>query len=187
MGRPLRDFFDGVFHLCPRASDERQLFFGDGDRKRFLELLSATFQKLMLELLSYSLMGNHYHAVVYTPDARLSAALQRLHTEYSRSHNLAHGRKAHLFHAHCPARRIVDDADLIGVHRYVALNAVEAGFVRDPLDWRWSSTRAHAGLERPTITLAQRRLRAALGDAADWRNRYAELIAVDEHPLAPRT
>ena len=35
----------------------------------------------------YTLMGNHYHLIVSIPDARLSSALQRLHTWYSRRHN----------------------------------------------------------------------------------------------------
>jgi hypothetical protein len=32
-------------------------------------------------------MGNHYHTLLRIPDARVSRALQHLHTWYSRLHN----------------------------------------------------------------------------------------------------
>jgi len=38
--------------------------------------------------------------------------------------------------------------------RYVDLNPVEAGFVERPEQWKWSSYRAHVGLESPTPLLA---------------------------------
>src|SRR5947208_5497571 len=55
-------------------------------------------------------MGNHYHTLLRIPDARLSQALQRLHTEYSRHHNRRHRRSAHLFRAHAMTREITSDA-----------------------------------------------------------------------------
>ena len=110
------------------------------------------------------------------PDAPLSRALQRLHTEYSRWHNRRHGRSAHLFRAHAMTREIESDAQLVAACRYLALNPVEAGLVEDPLDWPWSSARAHAGLERPRIPLAERDLRAAFGNDNNWRKSYRTQI-----------
>ena len=131
-------------------------------------------------------MGSHYHTLVRIPDARLSAALQRLHTEYSRWHNRRHGRSAHLFRAHAMTREIGDDAQLVAACRYLALNPVDAGLVADPLDWPWSSARAHAGLEQPRIPLAESDLRAAFGDGDDWRNRYrAQLDNQDAATAGP--
>jgi hypothetical protein len=51
-----------------------------------------------------------------------------------------------------------------------------AGLVTDPLEWPWSSARAHAGLERPRIPLAESDLRAAFGDTDDWRERYRTTV-----------
>ena len=51
--------------------------------------------------------------------------------------------------------------------------------VTDPLDWRWSSARAHAGLEPPPIPLVETSLRAAFGDTPDWRERFRAHIQSD--------
>jgi putative transposase len=189
MGRRPRDLCDGIYHLAAHGSDTRHLFVTDRDRQDFLERLAAICERFELALLSYVLLGNHYHALVRIPDARLSRALQRLHTEYSRWHNRRHGRSAHLFCAHALTREITSDRQLVAACRYLALNPVEAGLVDDPLDWPWSSARAHAGLERPRIPLAESDLRAAFGGDGSWRERYraqiqgaAEVATVQDSP-----
>jgi putative transposase len=189
MGRRPRDLCDGIYHLAAHGSDSRYLFVTDRDREDFLERLAAVCQQFDLALLSYVLLGNHYHALVRIPDPRLSRALQRLHTEYSRWHNRRHGRSAHLFCAHALTREITSDRQLVAACRYLAVNPVEAGLVDDPLDWPWSSARAHAGLERPRIPLAESDLRAAFGGDGSWRERYrvqiqtaAEVATVQDSP-----
>jgi REP element-mobilizing transposase RayT len=176
MPRRPRNLYAGIYHLAAHASDTRYLYVSDQDREDFLERLARIWEKFELALLSYVLLGSHYHALVRIPDARLSQALQRLHTQYSRWHNRRHGRSAHLFRAHAMIREIGSDAQLLAACRYLALNPVEAGLVTDPLDWPWSSARAHAGLEQPRIPLAESDLRAAFGDCADWRERYRAQI-----------
>jgi REP element-mobilizing transposase RayT len=176
MPRRPRRLYEGIYHLAARSSDTRYLFVCDDDREDFLERLAVVCGQFELALLSYVLMGSHYHALLRIPDARLSQALQRLHTEYSRWHNRRQGRSAHLFRAHAMTREIESDAQLVAACRYLALNPVEAGLVEDPLDWPWSSARAHAGLERSRIPLAEHDLRAAFGDDNNWRKRYRTQI-----------
>ena len=40
--------------------------------------------------------------------------------------------------------RLQDDADLLGVVRYIALNPLDIAGVEHPLDWRWASYRTLA-------------------------------------------
>jgi len=171
-----RSLYEGIYHLAARGSDTRYLFVSDRDREDFLDRLATTCERFELSLLSYVLMGTHYHTLLRIPDARLSQALQRLHTEYSRWHNRRQGRCAHLFRAHAMTREIETDAQLVAACRSLALNPVEAGLVENPLDWPWSSARAHAGLEQPQIPLAEGALRAAFGDDNNWRKRYSAQI-----------
>ncbi|HEV3479685.1 MAG TPA: transposase [Gaiellaceae bacterium] len=172
MPRHPRAFRDGIFHVTPHASDLRYLFLNDADREDFLVRLAAVCERFELSLLSYVLMGNHYHVIVRSPDARLSQALQRLHTEYSRHHNRRHWRcSAHLFRAHAKARELESNEDLVGACRYLARNPVEANLVPEPLAWPWGSARAHAGLEQPRVPLAENDLRGAFG-GTNWRENY---------------
>jgi putative transposase len=171
VARAPRIFAAGIFHLAAHASDLRYLFLEDHDREDFLDRIAITCERFELGLLAYTLMGNHYHLLLSVPDARLSRALQWLHTAYSRDHNRRYGRGAHLFRAHAMARMIESDEDLVGSARYLARNPVEAGLVRDPLAWPWSSARTHAGLEPARIPLAEAALEAAFGGAS-WRRNY---------------
>lgn len=184
MPRRPRNFVEGLYHVACQASDTRFLFLSDPERELFLDGLAATFERFELDLVTYTLMGSHYHVVLFTPDSRVSPALQRLHTWYSTKHNKGRGRTAHLFCSHFFARQITGDDDLLGACRYVARNPVEAGLVTQPLAWRWSSARAHAGLEPPRIPLYEEPLRAALGGGRTWRALYVDCIEAEEEQAA---
>jgi REP-associated tyrosine transposase len=186
MGRPPRMFVAGIYHVTAHGSDTRHLFRTAADRLDFLERLTLSLWPYEIRLLDYVLMGNHYHALAYTPDARLSAALRLLHTGFSRCHNRRHGRSAHLFRAHCAARAVTTDRQLLATYRYIARNPVRAGLVLDPLDWPWSSARAHAGIDPPAIPLDERPLRDALDDNPAWRDRYRRLIRREDDELLDR-
>jgi putative transposase len=179
MPRRPRSFAEGIYHIGAHGSDDRDLFVNDEDRNDFLDRLAAVWWRFELELLSYVLLGNHYHAILLIPDARVSRALQQLHTEYSRQHNRRHGHKSHLFRAHPFARHIESDDDLMNTHRYLARNPVEAHLVSDPLDWPWGSARTHVGLEPPRIPINEMSLRAALGGTPGWRERFRAYIQGD--------
>jgi putative transposase len=186
MPRRTRSFAEGIYHIGAHGSDDRHLFLNDEDRHDFLERLASVWRRFELELLSYVLLGNHYHTLLRIPDSRVSGALQQLHTEYSRHHNRRHGRSAHLFRAHPFARAIESDDDLVNVSRYLARNPVEANLVADPLDWPWGSARAHAGLEPPRIPLVETDLRAAFGDTSAWREHFRTHIQADNAEGPPK-
>ena len=168
------------------ASDIRQLFLSDRDRTTFLARLGLMLDRFELRLVAYTLMGNHYHLVLVIPDERISSALQQLHTWYSRWHNRARSRSAHLFRAHFFARELTSDEDLLGACRYLAYNPVEAGLAPHPLAWPWSSSAATAGVRESLIPLDNAPLRAAFGDGANWRRRYRDFIEIAQNDPAAR-
>ena len=166
----------GIFHLAAHSSDTRRLFLNDDDCKDFLAKLERTCERFELELISYVLMSNHYHALVRIPDGRLSRALQQLHTTYAREHNRRHGRSAHLFRAHPYIGEIESDEQLVTVSRYLARNPVESGLAQGPLNWPWGSAPVHAGRAKPRLRLAEADLEAAFGEGRDWREGYRQCI-----------
>lgn len=189
MPRPPRAFQAGLHHLGSHGSDERDLFLSDGERAVFLEGLGTVLDRFELGLVSYTLMGNHYHLLLQIPDDRVSKALQQLHTWYSRLHNKLHGRSAHLFRAHFFAREIESDDDLLNTCRYLAWNPVAAGLCASPFDWPWSSVAATAGLAKTRLRLELEPLRGAFGGGAGWQARYRAYITQPpkaEGPLSSR-
>jgi REP element-mobilizing transposase RayT len=177
MPRRRRSFYPGLYHVAPRASDTRYLFEHDRERHGFLTEFARTLERFEIGLVAYTLMGTHYHAVVTIPDARLTRALQQLHTWYARTANKARERSAHLFRAHYFAREITSDEDLLTVCHYVAHNPVKAGIVANPFRWPWGSAAATAGLTQPQVALDLEPLRGAFGNHRDWRRYYRAFVA----------
>jgi REP element-mobilizing transposase RayT len=179
MGRQPRAFVAGIYHVGSHGSDDRYLFLTEGERSVFLQRISDVADRFELGLVAFTLMGNHYHLLVRIPDARLSTAMQELHTWYSRLHNKLNGRSAHLFRARFHGREIDGDDDLLWTARYLAWNPVLAGLAADPFGWAWSSAAATAGLRPSRVPLDLAPLGDALGAGPGWRQRYRDLIDPD--------
>ena len=80
---PRIDFPDALYHVTSRGNGRADIFLGDDDRQRFLAQLSHHLKMTGVLLYAYALMDNHFHVLVRTPRANLSAFLQRLLTAYA--------------------------------------------------------------------------------------------------------
>jgi len=94
-------------------------------------------------------MTNHYHIVIETPDADLSAGMRQLNGVYTHQFNRAHRLVGHLFQGRFKAILVERDAYLLELARYVVLNPARAHMVMQAGDWPWSSDRAMMGLAAP--------------------------------------
>jgi putative transposase len=71
--------------VMSRGIERRSIFLDDAYCFHFLDLLGEMSQRYGIELNVYTLMGNHYHLIVRTPEANLSAAMQWLNVSYGAS------------------------------------------------------------------------------------------------------
>jgi hypothetical protein len=122
-------------------------------------------------------MGNHYHLVIGTPEGNLSKGMRQLNGVYTQVSNRRHGRTGHLFQGRYKAVLVDRDAYFLEVSRYVVLNAVRAGMVKEPGRWRWSSYNATAGFESCPDWLKAEGLLAQFGRGRVLaRRRYQEFV-----------
>jgi len=146
MPRPLRIQLPGaVYHVTNRGQGEQRIFEDATDARRFMALLEEIAAPLGWRFHAYCLMTNHYHFVIHTPEANLSAGMQALAARYTQDFNRRHDRDGPLFRGRFHAILVEREAYLAPLVRYVVLNPVLAGVVQDPAAWRWSSYRATAG------------------------------------------
>jgi REP element-mobilizing transposase RayT len=146
MARPLRLEYDGAFyHLTSRGNERKAIFKDDRDRQLFLDTLGQVTERFHWLCHAYCLMDNHYHLVVETPDANLSRGMRQLNGVYTQAFNRRHRRVGHLFQGRFKGILVQKDSHFLAVCRYVVLNPVAAGMVKQPGQWAWSSYRVTNG------------------------------------------
>lgn len=145
MARPLRiDQENTFYHVFNRGNEQRAVFRDVQDCEGFLSRLGRCSQRFSLAVYAYVLMGNHYHLLVRTQEANLSAAIQWLGVSYSTWHNARHSRCGHLFQGRFKSFLITEDSYLYRLLLYIHRNPFRAGLVERLADYPWSSYRTLA-------------------------------------------
>jgi hypothetical protein len=92
-------------------------------------------------------MTNHLHLLLQVSDIPLSRGMQNLSFRYTQWINRRLERQGHLFQGRFKALLVDGDSYLLELVRYIHLNPVRCGMVRDPLEYPWSGHRAYLGQE----------------------------------------
>lgn len=91
-------------------------------------------------------MTTHYHLLLQTPTANLSAGMHKLNGVYAQAFNRRHALPGHVFEGRYRGLLVEREAHLLELARYIVLNPVRAGVSGAPGSWPWSNYRATAGL-----------------------------------------
>lgn len=160
-----------VYHIYNRGVEKRPVFQTIPDYSRFILLLqfyqrvhSYQFSRLthnqrlevirkadgllLVEIISYCLMPNHYHLVLKQIEEGGISRLARIVSDgYVKYFNKVHDRVGPLFQGKFQSVHIEDDNQLLHLTRYQHLNPVTAGLVPAPriTDYRWSSYNEYLG------------------------------------------
>jgi putative transposase len=123
MARPLRaQFRNGWYHVTARGNNRQRIYLDTRDRRHFLELLGEMVQRQGVEVHAYVLMDNHYHLLLRTPHANLSAAVQWLNVAYSIWWNRRHQRAGHVFQGRFKAVVVESGQWVLECSLYLHLN-----------------------------------------------------------------
>lgn len=150
---------DHYYHVYNRGVAKQIIFLDSQDKQQFLKILKRhldpddtstkqggqPYRKFSadLELLSFCLMGNHFHLLFYIkgdPKA-VSMCMQSMLTAYTMYFNRWHKRIGALFQGVFKASRISNDSYLLHITRYIHLNP------RTYKTYRYSSLPYYLGKE----------------------------------------
>jgi len=157
MARQLRvEFANAVYHVTARGNERKAIYRDQADRRRFVETVEEAVDRFGVLVHAYCLMPTHYHLLLQTPRANLSAAAGWLQTTYSVRFNRRHHRSGHVCQGRFKAHLVEEDAYAQQLIKYIHLNPVRPKDKRKPMPpelkgdlakYRWSSHRAYAGLD----------------------------------------
>ena len=156
------------------------IFQTESDRRAYLDFMSQELNRFGVEVLAWCLMTNHTHLIVVPNDAAvLARAIGEAHRRYTRMKNFSDGVRGYLFQGRFGSC-VLDERHLLAAARYVELNPVNAGMVKEAMDYPWSSARFHLGVSQSDALVKDKSL---LGLVQNW----AEYLNVRDEPSIQTT
>jgi putative transposase len=145
MARARRQTAPGaVHHVVNRGNRKRRIFYKRGDYQAFLKVLAQAVAEYKMRVISFCVMGNHWHLVLWPRESESISAfvhwLTSTHVRRYHAHYQLTG-TGHLYQARFRNDICRDDRALLAVMRYVEGNPVAAGITKRAEDYEWSSLR----------------------------------------------
>lgn len=165
-------------HVMVRGVGGAPIFLDADDRQDFVSRLCRLLPECGARCFAWALLSNHAHLVIQTDAGALSRVMRRLDTGYAVRFNRRTERRGYVFMDRFRSRIVEDDADLVGLIRYVHRNPIEAGQVTSVealATFPWSGHGALVGA-RPALPFEAVGAALSLFDEDPGRAR-AELVS----------
>jgi len=136
------DVSEIVYHVINRANARTQIFDKDQDYLLFEKVLANAQEKFDMRILSYCIMPNHWHLILYPKQdgdlQKFMGWLSMTHTQRWHSQHKTIG-SGHLYQGRYKSFPVQTNDYLLQLFRYVERNALRAKLVEKAEDWKWSS------------------------------------------------
>ena len=180
MPRIARIVVPGVaHHITQRGNRRMDVFFSDGDRAAYLDLLQELSAQHGLHILGYCLMSNHVHLVgIPRKTDSMARTIQIIQVRHTHAINRIKGWHGNLWQQRYFACAL-DDLHLWLAVRYVEQNPVRAGIVSKAEDYIWSSAAYHCGLRDDAVIEHDKRISAMFDDWYEMVNEIPDDEALE--------
>jgi len=140
-----------LHHVIGRGIERGKIFRIQEDREDFLARLAKLCEGKALSVYAWALMDSHFHLLVRSGTQSLSHSMRKLLTGYAVNYNRRHRRYGHLFQNRYKSILCEEDPYLLELTRYIHLNPLRAGVVKDLKELRvypWSGHSAIMGKQK---------------------------------------
>ena len=159
-----------AYHVLNRAVGRGRIFDDEADYLAMERVIERTHKQLPSRIISYCLMPNHWHLVLWPrEDGELSEFMRLLtvtHTQRWHAHHHSAG-TGPLYQGRFKSFPIQQDGHFLSVCRYVERNALRANLVKSARRWPWCSIAKRAGGNPPPWLLPVKQW--PVEPPADWK------------------
>jgi len=120
-----------LHHIVIRGIERKAIFKDSIDYQNFIERLADILSESSTPCFAWVLMPNHAHFLLRTGMTPISTVMRRLLTGYAQQFNRRHRRHGHLFQNRYKSFLCEEELYLLELVRYIHLNPVRAGMVKD--------------------------------------------------------
>ncbi|MES9834487.1 MAG: transposase [Candidatus Thiodiazotropha sp. DIVDIV] len=166
-------------HVIQRGNSRQPVFFESCDYQAYLTWLKEGADKHGCAIHAYCLMTNHVHLLL-TPGSSeaISKTIQFVGRHYVPYINHTYGKSGTLWEGRHKGCVVDSDEYLLNCMRYIELNPVRAGMVKDPIDYRWSSYRGNATHYTDELTIPHALYSQLAKDCQNREFVYRELFRI---------
>jgi putative transposase len=135
----------GTMHVVARCNNREFYFTAQKDFQILLDHLGEMSRAYGVRLFGYTLMSNHIHLLLQSPDTdALGRPMRWFMTQTAKTFHLLRNRRGHFWERRFRACLVEDDLYALAALRYMDRNPVRAGIVEDPATYAWSSCTSYA-------------------------------------------
>lgn len=126
------------FHLMTKGFADYNIFEKEEDKDYLISLYKAELDKI--KILAYCIMSNHTHFLIKVDNLEnLSKAMKNINQKYSYNYKKKYQYRDKVFKERFKSKSIFTIKQLFENIRYIHNNPLEAGLVRRPSDYKYSS------------------------------------------------
>jgi len=128
------------FHIIVQGINKEYIFQKDEYKKKYLFLIQKYSALDNVKLISYCIMSNHAHFLIYTEDINsMSKMMLKINTIYAKYYNDIENRVGYLFRDRYVSQSIINEHHLFRCLAYVHNNPVKAGIISKMEQYKYSS------------------------------------------------
>lgn len=187
MARSIRIEYPGaLYHVMARGNRREEIFRDEADRRFFLKALSEACGKCGWRVHAWTLMDNHYHLLLQTPEANLVEGMKWLQNTYTRRFNLRHQLWGRVFGDRYKSVLVEGEGNYYEtLLDYIHLNPARAGLVnpaqgQSVMDYPWSSVAGGYALppkrRAPWLAVEDGLSAFGLADSVEGRRKFVERL-----------
>jgi len=122
---------EALHHIIVRGIERRDIYLDDEDRMDFVKRLAQLLVETGTACYAWALMSNHVHLLLQTGDKPITTLMRRLLTGYVVRFNHHHQRHGMLLQNRYKSILCQKETYLLELVRYIHLNPLRAGLVKD--------------------------------------------------------
>lgn len=142
MPRIARKYINSKFiHIVSKGIKNEFIFYKEKYKQEYKNLLKKYLKEIEeIKLISYCIMDNHVHILIYTENIeKLSDLMKKLNTSYALYYNNQENRAGYVFANRYYTQMIENEVHLNFCTKYIHENPVKAGIVKIPSEYKYSS------------------------------------------------
>lgn len=128
------------FHVIVQGINKEYVFYKNEHIEKYLELINKHIENYDIELLSYCIMNNHAHLLIYSENTKeMAKFMHKINCIYAQYYNKMENRVGVLFRNRYVSEPIYTVDYLINCIQYIHMNPVKANIVTDASKYKYSS------------------------------------------------